>query len=141
MLRTSLMIDPSLAQRFINSVIAAISASALDAALEFAVNGLTRHQNVARMHFCQGNALLHLNRPADAETPFRRALELDPKMTDARTNLATALRFSGQDEPRSAASRASRVAGAGQPASANQLVHLAAGDRPLRRGGALSCGR
>ncbi|MGH7042942.1 MAG: tetratricopeptide repeat protein [Acetobacteraceae bacterium] len=51
----------------------------------------------ARAHYHLGNAYLALDRFADAENSYRRALARDPELLEARNNLGNALRRQGRE--------------------------------------------
>jgi tetratricopeptide (TPR) repeat protein len=66
------------------------------AALESAQKAVQLGPTVAAAHHAQGEALLALRRPAEAEPALRKAIELDPKRALPRTDLALALLAQGK---------------------------------------------
>lgn len=94
LLRTALLLYPQAASWYANGAIATLNAGAPQAALEFALSGLARHDD-AILHFAHGNALMHLNRLDDAQAPFLRALALQPGLADAKLNLGNVRRRLG----------------------------------------------
>ncbi|HEY7511925.1 MAG TPA: tetratricopeptide repeat protein [Vicinamibacteria bacterium] len=75
---------------------AQVRAQQSTAALESAQKAVQLGATSAAAHLAHGEALLALRRPAEAEPALRKALELDPRLTLARTNLARALREQGK---------------------------------------------
>lgn len=69
----------------------AIEARQYDKALQRLSSLLSRQPNHAKATFYEGVANEHLGRRDQAERAYRRALELDPAMTDAAVNLSALL--------------------------------------------------
>ncbi|MEO8259550.1 MAG: sulfatase-like hydrolase/transferase [Acidobacteriota bacterium] len=67
---------------------------------EQAIAELTRSKGrtIANLHFHAAEALVHLERPADAEREFIEELEVFPQNTRARAGLATLYQANGQSE-------------------------------------------
>lgn len=70
---------------------AQVRAATATAALASADRAIAAGANSADAHEARGEALLAMGRADEAGTEFRKALELDPKMTAARVQLARAL--------------------------------------------------
>ncbi|HEY6434182.1 MAG TPA: tetratricopeptide repeat protein [Acetobacteraceae bacterium] len=67
-------------------------------ALAWLIRAEREEAHSARLQYHIGNALLALERHADAEAHFRAAVALDPELVDAYNNLGTALRAQGQED-------------------------------------------
>jgi len=96
-LKSALLLYGQAPNWFTNSSIALLNAGEFETSLEFALAGLSRH-NDANLHFSAGNALMQMDRLEEALQSFARAIELDPKFIGARLNLANTLKRLNRQE-------------------------------------------